>query len=316
LDRMAAQDGNFDVEKALADFLADPSCMELQLPHMTTGQRKQAKKLVDQYPEIKCESYGFGPDRSLHLFKGAGRDMTSSTNEDKHPSDRSTESPASATPNLSKTSSEDLSSSALDDMQDADDRPLSPELICVRNTFIHVESANLVDARVVQSMPHGMFSKCWSEEVGQPPAQLLPGVPCIAAPAPVAVAPKGMIAAGAAVVIEGLTKCPAFNGLCGTVQSFDDEDGRYKVLLASTDSSTGQFAKIKAENLRLRGAPQPPFESVAQRPRELTLVTAPEEYSDQCPAAMPLTPEWQNQSCFRVAPVSNFYSHASAYPAR
>jgi len=213
LDRMAAQDGNFDVEKALADFLADPSCMELQLPHMTTGQRKQAKKLVDQYPEIKCESYGFGPDRSLHLFKGAGRDMTSSTNEDKHPSDRSTESPASATPNLSKTSSEDLSSSALDDMQDADDRPLSPELICVRNTFIHVESANLVDARVVQSMPHGMFSKCWSEEVGQPPAQLLPGVPCIAAPAPVAVAPKGMIAAGAAVVIEGLTKCPSFQWL-------------------------------------------------------------------------------------------------------
>jgi len=313
---MAAQEGDFDVNTALADFLADPSCIELQLPHMTTGQRKQAKKLVDQYPEIKCESYGFGPDRRLHLFKGAGKDMTSS-NDDKHPSDISTASPS---PNLSRTSSEDPNSSALDDIQDADDRPLSPELIRVRNTFIHVESGNLVDERVVQSMPHGMFSSCWLEEVGQPLAQSSPSVPDVAAPPPVAAAPKGMFAASSEVVIEGLTKCPAFNGLCGTVQSFDEESCRYNVLLASMDSSTGQYAKIKAENLRLSVPPPPPFESTAQRPEELKLATAhSEDYSAQCLAAMPLTPEWQNQSCQIPGVVApNVYPHAYSvmYPAR
>ncbi|CAE7850779.1 unnamed protein product, partial [Symbiodinium microadriaticum] len=30
-----------------------------------------AKKLAEKYPEIKCESYGFGEERRLHLFKSS-----------------------------------------------------------------------------------------------------------------------------------------------------------------------------------------------------------------------------------------------------
>eukprot|EP00438_Fugacium_kawagutii_P010099 Skav203890 [mRNA] locus=scaffold1649:121537:124420:+ [translate_table: standard] len=38
---------------------------ELQLPALDTEQRKKAKKLAEEYPEIKCESYGFGAERCL-----------------------------------------------------------------------------------------------------------------------------------------------------------------------------------------------------------------------------------------------------------
>jgi len=55
--------------KAIEEFLADSSRHSFELPHMTTGQRKNARKLAEQHPEIKCESYGFGQDRQLHLFK-------------------------------------------------------------------------------------------------------------------------------------------------------------------------------------------------------------------------------------------------------
>jgi len=61
---------DFDIAKAIEEFMADPSRDSLELPHMTTGQRKSARKLAEEHPEeLKCESYGFGQDRQLHLFK-------------------------------------------------------------------------------------------------------------------------------------------------------------------------------------------------------------------------------------------------------
>jgi len=60
---------DFDFAKAIEEFLVDPSRRSLELPHMTTGQRKNARKLAEQHPDLKCESYGFGQDRQLHLFK-------------------------------------------------------------------------------------------------------------------------------------------------------------------------------------------------------------------------------------------------------
>lgn len=59
----------FDIEVAIANFLADETSSSLELPHMTTGQRKQTKKAVDRHPGLTCESYGFGQERQLHLFK-------------------------------------------------------------------------------------------------------------------------------------------------------------------------------------------------------------------------------------------------------
>jgi len=58
-----------DLEALVSEFLADGSRTSLELPHMTTGQRKRTKRLVEQHPGLRCESFGFGQERQLHLFK-------------------------------------------------------------------------------------------------------------------------------------------------------------------------------------------------------------------------------------------------------
>merc|ERR1719373_328167 len=58
-----------DVETLVDEFLADPERSFLELPRMTTGQRKQARRIAEQHPRLKCESFGFAADRRLHLFK-------------------------------------------------------------------------------------------------------------------------------------------------------------------------------------------------------------------------------------------------------
>merc|ERR1712139_454653 len=54
---------------------------------------------------------------------------------------------------------------------------------------------------------------------------------------------------GALVVVEGLVKVPAFNGRSAVIQGFDEETGRYNILIAS--SSGCQQAKVREENLRV-----------------------------------------------------------------
>jgi hypothetical protein len=69
---VAEQVQDFDVEKAIASFLVDPARLSLELPHMTTGQRKHVRRVVDQHiGQLRCESYGFGAERRLHVFKEA-----------------------------------------------------------------------------------------------------------------------------------------------------------------------------------------------------------------------------------------------------
>lgn len=60
---------SLDVATVIAEFLANPSCNSLELPPMTTGQRKHTKNFVEQHPELRCESYGFGAERQLHIFQ-------------------------------------------------------------------------------------------------------------------------------------------------------------------------------------------------------------------------------------------------------
>lgn len=284
---------NFDLEQVLADFLADASQKELQLPHMTTGQRKQAKSIADKYPEIKCKSYGCGAERKLYFFKV---DDCSS--------------PQAA---ISASGNASLSAS-----------PSAAPEIRVRNTFIHVEETGPVDERVVRSMPHGMFSKCWQEEtMGQAangPTSRSPE----AASLPPEEAPKDIFPFGSEVVIERLTKFPAFNGLRGTVQSLDAETGRYNVLLVSHDGSAGQCAKIKSDNLRLTVPPPPPFESTACRPAE-SMAPAPAEIPIPCvampvlPQAGPGTPVWQELHNHQMHyDQGNYdpYGYTMLYPAR
>jgi len=59
----------FDVANVIAEFVMDSNRNTLTLPQMTTGQRKSAKKLVDQYPELGCKNEGQGSDRRLYIFK-------------------------------------------------------------------------------------------------------------------------------------------------------------------------------------------------------------------------------------------------------
>lgn len=64
---------------------------------------------------------------------------------------------------------------------------------------------------------------------------------------------------GEDVVIEGLKRLPEFNGLRGTVQSFDLHTRRYDILLLHPVGPTVQrWAKVKRENLRVATLPQPP----------------------------------------------------------
>eukprot|EP00927_Polykrikos_kofoidii_P062550 TRINITY_DN57361_c0_g1_i1.p1 TRINITY_DN57361_c0_g1~~TRINITY_DN57361_c0_g1_i1.p1 ORF type:complete len:421 (-),score=77.37 TRINITY_DN57361_c0_g1_i1:484-1746(-) len=153
----------------------------------------------------------------------------------------------------------------------------------VRNTFIHFETSP-ADQRNVQSMPHGMFSRCLREEASTPPtlpppilaweqnsppppmgtAALPPCVPPPEVPAEAASSPgeecaPSWFATGAEVEIVGLLKMPAFNGQKAIVQGWDDASERYTVLLDLRVASGQRLAKLKSENLvSLRPSPPPP----------------------------------------------------------
>eukprot|EP00927_Polykrikos_kofoidii_P008099 TRINITY_DN1334_c1_g2_i1.p1 TRINITY_DN1334_c1_g2~~TRINITY_DN1334_c1_g2_i1.p1 ORF type:complete len:414 (-),score=60.06 TRINITY_DN1334_c1_g2_i1:120-1361(-) len=384
-----ASEQEFDVEAAIADFLADSSRMSLNLPHMTTGQRKLTKKVADRHPELKCESFGFGQERQLHIFKrqgteaqavapvaavtgaviaedpkaqersegtkenvaapGSGGYRSVSRNEEVAPAaDVISVSAASVNvkntfiddwiaaeakgdgeseplvhrsmpPQLAKRAlqvcvdegpTEDLSSHENTQSQfpaTSLNRPSSPasstrELpqlpqvsprppgLEVRNTFIHFEG-NSADERVVQSMPHGMFGQCLLAEIQSrkemtaaansslpeqaPPTTEEPStVPPPAAPvappvdmAPFAAAEETVFAPGTEVRIDGLLKLPAFNGLVGTVQSLDEESGRYSILLSSP-ACGHRWAKVKGANLSRVSLPPPPCFAPTLAPEE------------------------------------------------
>lgn len=68
------QESTFDVAAAVAAFVNNDAVTSLELPRsLSKDQRKQAKTLADQHKGLKCESFGFGGDRQLHLFKQAGQ---------------------------------------------------------------------------------------------------------------------------------------------------------------------------------------------------------------------------------------------------
>jgi len=224
--------GAFDVAAAITEFLADSACQSLELPHMTAGQRKSAKLLIDQYAEIRCESFGFGPERQLHLFKKA-------------------DAPSGKVSFISAVT--------------ADSQIPSAELQ-VRNTFIHIEDIS-ADNRAVKSMPHGMFRQCiLSETVDEPSVAEIAEFPTtpssmgtdpdtestVELTGPLLSSPTGRLvpfAAGDLVIVEDLVKAPAFNGKSAIVQGFDKAAGRYDIAIASPAGC--QQAKIKEENLRV-----------------------------------------------------------------
>jgi len=63
--------------------------------------------------------------------------------------------------------------------------------------------------------------------------------------------------AGDTVVIQGLTKIPAFNGQIGVVERFDEATSRYSVRLINATQGMPKTAKVKADNLQSAEVPQP-----------------------------------------------------------
>jgi len=225
------------VASAIFEFLADPTSTSLTLPPMTTGQRTSVKKLVQQHPELRCESYGFGVERQLHLFK------TCETEAQKEELERS------------------CLKRSIEVMLEAVSIARS-EVLQVRNTFIHIDEDAPCDKRAIQSLPRNMFRHCVltesSERATVPEAPLPPCEPqfeptvCTSDAEALIDQQPLLISPGALVVIEGLLQLLAFNGQSAIVQGFDKAAGRYDILVASAAAHGGcQQAKIKEENLRV-----------------------------------------------------------------
>jgi hypothetical protein len=252
----------FDASAMIAEFSTDPSQTSLELPHMTTGQRKSTKELLEQYPELRCDSYGFGPERRLHLFKANHSELTETIQS----------SWANETPTSIALSGEAPKRSG-SGMNPALVLPLTHENLQIRNTFIHI-SETLPDERVVQSMPHGMFKQCLRSEA----ADACKGK-CMQRQSTALEACKGTffcdtptsagdtpnlseseldweragqsskLGVGTLVQVDGLVKLPTYNGCSAVVQGWDDATGRYNILIASPSGL--QQAKIKEENLSI-----------------------------------------------------------------
>lgn len=327
---------SFDIDAVIKEFLNDSTRKSVELPHMTSGQRKQVKKAADQHPDLKCESYGFGAERKLHLFKKSWEDAQLDTqaeqkevmnavnvkntfiddwvggNDQLEPiifrsmpdgmyrnllqqegSDGLTapelspikESNGFQSPEAATAASESPRVSEDAELRTTASSPtvvstleLPPELesFRVRNTFIHIEEET-IDNRIVQSMPHGMFSQLVAQESSRnatatetseeiaAPETTAPISPSWHAPACLGdSAGQCQLGPGTLVVVEGLVKLPAFNGLSGVIQSLDVETERYSVLLASPTLPNGQqLAKVKAQNLRPYMLPPPPPQHAA-----------------------------------------------------
>jgi hypothetical protein len=279
----SSRSDELDIGEVIAEFLADDECSSLELPHMTPGQRKQTKSMLEQHPEIMCESFGFGKERQLHLFKKpCGSDSDGDSENQTH---HGMAAPLSSMPDvplkkslqcimdgpvckLDLTGLNDGStiapSSCPSECSPASTfRAMLPSWlgpppgleIEVRNTFIHFGS-NTNDTRAVRSMPHNMFRQCLLAESLSSRSENANVVPVEsrerANPSngkPDEPAGKDELVAGTEVTIHGLSKSPAFNGLKATVQSLDMETGRYNILLASPVGGHGT-AKVKPENLQ------------------------------------------------------------------
>lgn len=144
----------------------------------------------------------------------------------------------------------------------------------VRNTFIHIDTMS-PDDRSVQSMPHDMFRQCLQEEMthidgagttcdGQDNAD----VSAVTQHAPQQDAlphtceASDVFKPGTQVIIQGLTKIPAFNGQSGIVERLDEATGRYSVKLTTGGPGIPKFAKVKADNLCVLALSSPlPFTS-------------------------------------------------------
>jgi hypothetical protein len=211
----AGINGTFELELLIDSLLHDAGSFSLELPScLTPEQRKCARLVVDKHPELKCESYGFGSDRRLHVFK------------------------------KSATTCVRVKNTFVDGWEHIDGENDRCDAIIFRsvpgNLRKHAQlrfGGSAGDGRLELPPLCSATSRPVSPEGRPEPPPFPPGS-------------FEAFPLGALVVIQGLVKAPAFNGHVGVAHSLDAETGRYDVLLAS-QSSGRQWAKVKYENLRL-----------------------------------------------------------------
>lgn len=216
---------SFDVEVAITGLLADPSRTSVELPPtLDAEQRKRAKKIIEQHPNLKCESYGLGQDRQMHVFKR----------------------PSGEYQTRNYVGGDSISE-------------CSPQSVSVKNTFIDdwIQPDGMpADGRIVQSMPHNMFAQRLSAEMsGHVPSTVKESSDATALPVnnegATSAVDEHQYALGTEVVIDGLIKAPMFNGAYGVVQSWDADSNRYNIMLTVATVGGHRWAKVKGENLRL-----------------------------------------------------------------
>jgi hypothetical protein len=268
--------GGIEVQAHIDAFLANCSQSSLELPPLTSEQRRQVKEAAAQHVGLRCESFGFGKERRVHLFKtgDASPSVTvRNTFIDGFADTVKSEEALFSTVPAELPTLLRRKAGAPEMLQESDlcpqvflqtgewlfpaDEPakrlsvrdlvgLPPGLrspdaskLPVRNTFIEVVNVSSEqDKRAVQSLPHGMFrQQLLAEALGDLQATATKTGP----------QGSGMLSAGCEVVIVGLVKLPAFNGRRACVESFDAATGRYTVIFAA--GTDARQAKVKRENL-------------------------------------------------------------------
>jgi hypothetical protein len=84
----------------LLDLVDDASKDSVELPPLTTGQRKEAK-LVEEYDSLIAKEVGSGPDRRLHVCKSAspvGREQRQKSAKQKKKNERASRSSEQVAP--------------------------------------------------------------------------------------------------------------------------------------------------------------------------------------------------------------------------
>mmetsp|Transcript_49509 Transcript_49509/g.115813 ORF Transcript_49509/g.115813 Transcript_49509/m.115813 type:complete len:297 (-) Transcript_49509:252-1142(-) len=281
-----------DVQAVIKAFMTDPAQTTLEMQDLSAGQRKMAKKLVEQYPELKCESFGFGQERQLHVFKNTG--PTPSSEAYLMPPPGLMQTPASGRSRSKPIAGseawptpppgfEALCGQGSKMRSDSPDRSTvapSPTTGSPASSYREVMATppglgpppglpipsidgrmGMYDERAVRSMPHGMFRQALFQEA----SERTPSMPPAARKEPWQ---QNCLTPGTEVMIVGLQKLPTFNGRSGCVNDFDPDTGRYTILLMPDGHCAGsnKWAKVKRDNLVPAATPQPPCREATMQP--------------------------------------------------
>jgi hypothetical protein len=239
------QNSSFDIQAAIKLFVANDGCSSLEFPSsLTSAERRQAKLVAEQYPELKCESYGFDNDRRLYLFKRSATTYVRVKNTfidglDANENNKDDEPFFYRTMPVLHDNNDVSSSQSCNGKLELP--PLSRKFLAGLDD-VTPQSTHAATPRSSHDATSQSSSGCDTPDLIIRSDSYTSDVPMTA--------PPGVFRypVGSQVVIQGLVKLPTFNGLVGVVHSLDEETGRYDVLLACP-SGGQQWTKVKYENL-------------------------------------------------------------------